>query len=572
VPALYGDMTAGSGVDFTYHNGEEAGHYAILESLGGGVALLDYDGDGLLDIFLTGGGYFDGPEKMQIKGHPCKLYKNLGNWKFRDVTQEVGLDRIAFYTHGAAVADYDNDGWPDLFVTGWGGVALFHNEMDGKGGRHFVDVTQKGGLTEPLWSTSAAWADLDGDGYPDLYVCQYVNWSLDKNNPVCGGYASSIRRDICPPKTFMGLAHQLYHNNADGTFTNVSKEAGLRPSLTDRDKADAGKGLGVVIADMDGDGKPDIYVANDTVDNFLYLNKSTLGKLLFDEVGLPTGVARDDRGIPNGSKGLDVGDYDGSGKPSLWVTNYEYEMHALYRNLGGGMFLFSTPASGIASIGQTFVGWGTGFLDLDGDGWEDLVIANGHVIRHPFGASGRPVSPRQRPVLLRNNGKGRFVDITPQGGVYFRSKHLGRGLVIGDLDNDGHPDLVISHLNEPVVLLRNQLDVRQHWLGVELRGKNGRDVTGARVVVQLGERKLTRFAKGGDSYLSSGDRRLLFGLGQADHIKRLTVFWPWGEDQQWTGKELGVDHYAILKEGHEAVDVRRKAIRALTPKALTEHP
>src|SRR5438128_1853817 len=271
VADIFLDRTPDSGIDFICRNGEEAGHYAILESLGGGVALFDYDGDGLLDIFLTGGGYFDGPDKKQIQGHPCKLYKNLGGWKFQDVTKEVGLDGIAFYTHGAAVADYDRDGWPDLLVTGYGRVALFHNEPDGAGGRRFREVTAAAGLLgSHFWSTSAAWGDLDGDGYPDLYLCQYVDWSNDKD-PTCGGYYPGIPRDVCPPAQFASRPHALYRNRGDGTFENVAAAAGLR---TDRADRDYGKGLGVLLVDVDRDGRADVYVANDTTDNFLYLNRS----------------------------------------------------------------------------------------------------------------------------------------------------------------------------------------------------------------------------------------------------------------------------------------------------------
>ena len=222
------DMTKQSGVDFTYHNGEEAGHYAILESLGGGVGLIDFDQDGLLDIFLPGGGAFAGPDKKQIKGLPCRLFKNLGGWKFRDVTSEVIKDPIDFYSHGCAVADYDRDGWPDLLVTGYGRLALFHNEDDGHGGRRLRDVTGPAGLAgKPIWITSAAWGDLNGDGYPDLYVCQYVNWSF-QNNPICDGYTASVSRDICSPRQFDARPHVLFRNNGNGTFTDVSKEAGLR--------------------------------------------------------------------------------------------------------------------------------------------------------------------------------------------------------------------------------------------------------------------------------------------------------------------------------------------------------
>jgi hypothetical protein len=532
---LFRDVTVESGVNFTYRNGEEANHYAILESLGGGVALIDYDRDGLLDIFLTGGGYFDGPDKKEIKGYSCRLYKNLGNWKFKDVTREVGLDKPLFYTHGCAVIDYDRDGWPDLLVTGWGRLALFHNEpVDPRHpdrGRKFVEVTKKAGLTDTRWSTSAAVADFDGDGWPDLYVCHYVNWSF-ANHPACPGYAGNAQRDVCPPKQFQALAHRLYRNNRDGTFTDVSAAAGLRKD---------GKGLGVVAVDVNEDQKPDIYVANDTTDNFLYLNRSQPGRFRFDEVGLPSGVARSETGVADGSMGVAAADYDDSGRASLWVTNYENEMHGLYRNVGNDFFLFSTQVSGIAAIGKIYVGFGTAFLDVDLDGREDLVVANGHVIRH---------SPRrlQRPVLLRNEGGGRFADITDRGGPYFRASHIGRGLAAGDLDNDGRPDLVISHVNSPVVLLRNEARSGHHWLGVELVGRDHRDVVGAKLVLEAGGRRQTRFATGGGSYLSSGDGRHLFGLGKAAKIDRLTVVWPSGRTEQWDGSRLTVDRYHRLEE------------------------
>jgi hypothetical protein len=553
-PDLFADMTPSSGVNHIFRSGEEAGHYTILELLGGGVALFDFDGDGLLDIFVTGGGYFDGPEKKQIKGCPCRLYKNEGNWKFKDVTAEVGLDHIDFYNHGCAVADYDRDGWPDLLVTGYGRLALFHNESNGKGGRRFVEVTKEAGLErEHFWSTSAGWADLDGDGYPDLYVCQYVNWSF-ANNPICGGYTKDVARDICPPRQFGAVAHALYHNVPSGNskgqrrFLDVSKEAGIR--VPPRADQEYGKGLGIVLVDVNNDGKPDIYVANDTTDNFLYLNDSTPGKLRFREVGMEMGVARDGGGTPNGSMGVDADDYDGSGLPSIWVANYEGELHALYQNVmkgGQQYFRYATQAAGIAAIGQQYVGFGTGFFDVDNDGWPDLVIGNGHVIHHP-----RSGDKHQRPVLLRNQGNGRFQDITAQGGPYFRSGHLARGIAIGDLDNDGWPDLVISNIGEPVTLLRNvakeQLP-KAHWLGIELANKDHRDIVGARVEVEVGGRRLTHFAKGGGSYMSSGDRRLLFGLGTAEAVGNITVTWPWGEPRSQTFSNLKPDRYWRLEQG-----------------------
>jgi hypothetical protein len=529
------DMTEASGVQFTCRNGEEADNFTILETLGGGVALIDYDGDGLLDIFLPGGGYFDGPDKKQIKGHSCKLYRNLGNFRFQDVTREAGLDIPWFYTHGCAVADYDRDGWPDLLVTGYGRLALFHNEPDGKGGRHFVDVTEKVGLRDASWSTSAGWADLDGDGFPDLYVCHYVDWSF-ANDPVCPGYVADVKRDVCPPEKFKPLVHALFRNEKGQSFCNVAVEQGFKAE---------GNGLGVVLADLNGDGRPDIYVANDATRNFLYFNR---GGWKLEEMAVTAGVAVDETGRPDGSMGTDVGDYDGSGRPSVWVTTFQGETHALYRNLGRETFHHQSQAAGIAALGQTWVGFGTGFLDADNDGWEDLVIAHGHVMRQP--AWGIPM--KQRPRLLHNvEHKHRrfFKDIRPQGGAFFQTPALGRGVAVGDLDNDGWPDLVVSNTNGGVVLLRNEAaaDNPANWLGVKLVGRGRRDVVGSTVVVEGDGRRLTRFAKGGGSYLSAGDPRLLFGLGPSGKAGRVTVRWSWGESQSWEGLES--NQYWELHEG-----------------------
>jgi hypothetical protein len=532
-------VTADSGVEAGYRNGEEAGNYAILESLGGGVALLDFDGDGLLDLFVPGGGSFEGQE---IRGCPCHLFKNLGGFKFQDVTHEAGLDRVLFYTHGAAVADYDRDGWPDLLVTGWGRVALYHNEPNGKGGRHFVEVTEQAGLLDNSWSSSAAWADLDGDGWPDLYVCHYVDWSFTTYNPGCTA-ADGRHRDICPPGHFTALPHRLYRNNGNGTFTDVSKAAGLR---VEHPRSDYGRGLGVLAIDINADGKPDLYVANDESDNFLYINHSRPGTIELEEVGMATGVARDQMGRPNGSMGVAAADYDDCGRPSLWVTNFEGELHALYHNeCQGGrvLFRYSTQSSGIAALGTSYVGWGTGFFDLDHDGREQLFFVNGHPNHYPKGGGERP----QRPVLLRNMGQGRFQPITSQGGSYFQEDHNGRGVAFGDLENDGRTDLVISHLNGPVVLLRNEAPPAGHWLGVELVGRQNRDVAGATLTLEVGQRRLTRFAQGGGSYLSANDRRVVFGLGPSEGVGRLTVAWPWGRSEHWDG--LAVDRYCRLEEG-----------------------
>jgi hypothetical protein len=556
-PPLFEDITASSGMHFTYRNGEDtADHLAVLEAVGGGVALLDYDGDGLLDVFLTGGGGYAGQDGKKIIGCPCKLYRNLGGGKFEDVTAAAGLDRLAggepwFYSHGAAVADYDRDGWPDLLVTGWGRLALFRNvpvdAADPARGRRFEDVTAQAGLGQGItWATSAAFGDLDGDGYPDLYVCQYLNWSWE-NHPRCG--FDGKRPDVCPPKNFAGLPHKVYRNTpltegeGRGTrqFVDVSAAAGLVPAATD-----SSKGLGVLLVDVDGDGKPDVYVANDTTDRFLYLNRSRPGTIRFEEVGMSSGVARDDRGEATGSMGVDAGDYNGSGKPSLWVTNYEHELHGLYRNdcrPGRIHFGFQTQAAGLAEVSQKYVGWGTAFLDVDLDGWEDLFIVNGHAIRYHSAAG---VGRKQPPVLYRNLG-GRFKEISRQIGSYHERVTLARGVGFGDLDNDGRIDLVISHMNEPVALLRGKGGEGRHWLGVQLVGKDHADLVGARAELRVGQRTLTRFAKGGGSYLSSGDRRLVFGLAEETKSGRLTVTWPDGAKQDFD--DLTVDCYHRIVQG-----------------------
>jgi enediyne biosynthesis protein E4 len=575
---MFRDATAESGIQFTYRNGEEADHYTILEALGGGLAAIDFDGDGLLDLFVVGGGYFVGPNHQVVRGHPCRLYRNLGGGKFEDVTAGAGLDRLAvgrpwFYSHGAAVVDYDRDGWPDLLVTGWGDLALFHNEpvdpADPKKGRRFVDVTRRAGLPSGLWTTGAGWGDMDGDGFPDLYVCQYGDWSFDGNHPT-NCRTDNGQRDICPPKRFAGLEHHLFRNQGDGTFQDVSKSSGLRVARTDADY-DAldwldgpararlrqsvaggsrfGRGLGVLFVDVNGDGRPDIYVTNDADDNFLYVNRTRQrGAIRLEEVGLQSGTALSADGIPDASMGADAADYNGTGRASLWCTNYAGEVHALYRNETKGdrpFFVHSSAAAGIAAASHPTVGWGTGFADLTHRGWEDLVLTAGDAYRNTPG-----IPNAQVPIIFENQGNGTFQDVTPRGGPYFRALHRGRGLVLADFDNDGRIDLAVSHLNEPIAILRNEADTGdRRWVGVELGRMGHADVVGAKVRLRSGGRTQTRFAKGGGSYFSTSDRRMVFGLGPTDQIEEITVSWPWGGEQHYRGLTAG--RYWRLVEGRE---------------------
>jgi hypothetical protein len=531
-PCPFEDVTAKSGIALTYKNGEDANNYAIIESLGGGVCLFDYDGDGLLDVFLPGGGFYEG---KTVRGHPCKLYRNKGNFQFEDVTAQVGLDQIAFqYSHGAAAFDYDRDGRLDLLVTGYNRLVLLRNETGAAGTITFVEVTKKAGLTETLWSTSAAWGDLDGDGYPELYVCHYGDWGFETNHPTDCTYGGP--RDVCQPRKFKPLPHTLYKNNGDGTFADITAAQKLRAD---------GRGIGAVLVDLDNDGRPDVYTANDTDDNFLYMNRGERGKIVLDEVGLLAGVARDDRGVQNGSMGLGIGDYDRGGRASIVVTNYENELPALYQNRTEGRsarFTFATLQSGLAAVGSSYVSWGTGFFDFDRDGWDDLLIVSGHAIRFPT-----KLDRRQRPVLARNT-EGKLKPLASRGWNYFGQPHNARGAAFGDLDNDGRVDVVVSHLNEPVVVLRNvSATQNRNWIGFRLIGTKGADAVGARVVLETAGGKQTKFQQGGASYASTNDPRLLFGMGADAKIAKATVYWPSGKVQELTDLQPGA--YYDVPEG-----------------------
>jgi hypothetical protein len=550
IPIRFRDLAATAGVTFQHRDGRTPIQY-FPEVMGGGVAWLDYDQDGFQDLLLVQGGEFPPAPGESSPVSSSRLYRNQGDGTFVDVTEQVGLHH-AGYGQGVAVGDYDNDGYPDLFLTCFGQCHLFHNEPDGHGGRRFRDVTRAAGVGLDGWCTSCAFGDLHGRGYLDLFVCRYVALDM-KNYPFCGDKTRDPpRRQTCGPRDFAGTASVLFRNNGDGTFTNVSTAAGLEPE---------GKALGVVILDLDGDGKSDIFVGNDEMPNFQYRNLGG-GKLL--SCAIQSGTAVNWQGKPMGSMGVEADDVTGAGRPDLLITTFFHQGWTLYRNDGNNLFTDISPRSGMHRASWDKVGWGTCFLDADRDGTLDVFVANGHVYRNAALMSeknddGTPQSFAQPAQLFRGNGQGVFRDISRDCGPYFRQLHAGRGAAMADYDNDGAMDLAINQCGEPACLLHNETATPHHWIRLQLVGSrhrtpggSNRDAIGARVMVKAAGRTLVRHVKGGGSYLSSSDRRLLFGLGPADHVDAIEVRWPNAAASVQSFGPLAVDRSYELVEGEPA--------------------
>ncbi|MDY3560548.1 CRTAC1 family protein [Gemmata sp. JC673] len=545
-PFRFTDVIGASGITFRHRDGATPMQY-LPEVMGGGAAWLDYDRDGLIDLFLVQSGEFP-PDPQRAASEPTsRLYRNAGDGTFVDVTAAAGIVTPG-YGQGVTAGDYDNDGFPDLFVTHFDGGRLYHNEADGRGGRRFRDVTRDAGIALNGWCTSCAFGDVHGTGHLDLFVCRYLALDL-KNYPPCQepGPNGPVR-SACGPQHFAGTRSFLFRNNGNGTFTDVSEAAGL-----DAD----GKALGVVILDLNDDGKPDIFVGNDEVLNHHFRN---LGGGKFESVGLRSGTGATHRGRTMGSMGIEAGDLTGGGRPDLFITTYIQEGTVLFRNLGKGLFTDVSPSAGMFAASWQKVGWGTALFDPDNDGTLDLFVANGHTRRNAAELlpreDGHPQEYPQLAQAFQGNGKGTFREVSRSSGPYFGTPRVGRGVAMGDYDNDGRIDLAVTHVGDVPALLRNAGDSPHHWIRLELEGSrhrnpagSNRDAVGAVVTVRAGGRTLVRYLNGGGSYYSAPDRRVLVGLGTADKVEEVSVRWPNGAGTVQRFGQLAADRSYKLIEG-----------------------
>jgi len=516
-----------SGISWTHVSGRSPMAH-LPETVGAGCAFVDYDNDGWMDIYLVNSGPCDFYEPSPSLRNA--LYHNNRDGTFTDVTQKVGIPGNA-YGMGVAVGDYDGDGFPDLYVTQYPHSILYHNNGDGT----FTDVTGKAGVAAAGWATSAVWFDYDNDGRLDLFVCRFVDYSKAKLK-FCGDLITG-ERHYCIPSIYDPMPCWLFHNNGDGTFTDVSKESGIAQPRA--------KAWGVVAADLNNDGRMDLYVTNDTVPNFLFANR---GKGRFEEIGILAGVGVSSFGKARSGMGVDAADYDQDGWIDLFEANVDQEMYSLYHNDKDEVFSDVSNPNGIGVATRLMSGWGLKFLDYDNDGDLDLLLCNGHpddtVEKRIEG-----VKFREPMLLFRNTGKG-FQNVSQQSGAAFSKPLAARGLALGDFDNDGAVDLLISQNNGAPILLRNLAGRDNHWLGVRLVGtKSNIDAVGAKITYQAGDLQRHKFKVGGGSYLSSHDPRLLLGLGKRTKIDWLEVEWPQPSGKKERISDLPIDRYVTIVEG-----------------------
>jgi enediyne biosynthesis protein E4 len=522
---------AKSGITWRHVNGRSPQAY-LPETTGAGCAFLDYDNDGWMDIYLVNSGRCD----FYNPNPPLRnaLYRNNRDGTFTDVTEKAGVPGGG-YGMGVAVGDYDGDGFPDLYVTQYGRSILYHNNGDGT----FTDVTEKAGVAAPGWGTSAVWFDYDNDGRLDLFVCRFVDFNRG-NNRFCGNPETG-ERYYCIPTIYDPMPSWLFHNNGDGTFTDVSRESGIA--------ALPGKAWGVVATDIDNDGRMDLFVANDTTANFLLMNR---GHGRFEDAALIAGVAYDEMGEARSGMGVDSADYDQDGWMDLFVADIDHQKYSLYHNNRNGSFDDVSGSNGIGSTTFLMSGWGLKFFDFDNDGNLDLILANGHPDDH-IHERFADVYYDEPLLLFRNTGgsfQHAFENVSAEAGPIFQQRFAARGLALGDFDNDGAVDVLIAVNNSAPLLLRNTAAAGSHWLGVQLVGKKAnRDAVGARITYQAGDLKRTRYKVGGGSFLSAHDPRVVLGIGARTRVDWVEVEWPQPSGLRERFTDLPVNRYMVLHEG-----------------------
>jgi hypothetical protein len=532
-PPLFDEVpSTASGITWVHENAMSPDRY-LPETMGPGVAFFDFDNDGWMDIFFVNSGRADFYRPKTLPRNA--LYRNNRDGTFTDVTDKAGVAGGKEFGMGCAIADYDNDGYPDILVTAYGRCTLYHNNGNGT----FTDVTDKSGLSSPGWTTSAVWFDYDNDGKLDLFLCSFVQFSL-ANNVICGDNKLG-KHFYCIPRVFKPTPNLLFHNNGDGTFTDVTAGTDIRRAL--------GKGLGVVATDINGDGLMDLFVANDTVQNFLFVNR---GKGKWSEIALEAEVGFSVNGTPRSGMGVDAADFNGDGKQDLFVSNVDQEMFSLYRNDGNEFFSDVAAANGVAQATRLLSGWGLKFFDYDNDGFIDLILANGHP-DDMIESYSQQVRYKEPLVLFHHDGT-KLTNVTAQAGPAFQKTFPARGLAIGDYNNDGRVDVLIGNNGGAPLLLKNNTGAN-HWLGVKLQGTTcNRDAIGATLTWSANGVRRSRYKSNGGSYLSSHDGREVLGLGAATKLDWLEIKWPQPSTRVDRFTDLPIDRYITIVEGKGKIE------------------